>query len=120
MKLTTIALLLLMVSCGQQQGINGINGLNGTNGQDGIDGINGQDGQDAQLETIKFCPDLEDVYPKSFPEYGLCIGNKVYAVYSTNNTAFLSYLTPGTYITTSNGINCRFQVVVDSCEVINL
>jgi hypothetical protein len=80
---------------------------------------NGLNGQDATpVKMVKFCPNAPDTYPSSFPEYGICLGNKIYAVY-WNNTAFLSYLTPGNYVTTSVNVNCSFKVLANTCEILN-
>jgi hypothetical protein len=67
---------------------------------------------------IKFCPGVTPKYPTTFPEYGICLDNKIYAVY-WDKVAFLTYLSPGQYQTTSVNSNCVFEVKADSCEIIN-
>lgn len=97
-------------------GVQGIPGLNGSNGVDGQDGINGQDGMDGrdgtQVLPVKFCVDDKS----TFPEYGLMIGEELFAVYwgttpASPNTAqaFLTKLVPGQYRSTG-GNNCLFKI----------
>ena len=104
---------------------NGINGLNGEQGIQGVQGIpgiagaDGQDGQDGQdgapgtnVIPVKFCANDNS----TFPEYGLMIGNELFAVYwgttpaSPNKPqAFLTKLVAGNYQSTG-GNNCLFSV----------
>jgi hypothetical protein len=102
----------VQISCGDTV----TNILNGLDGQDGIDG---QDGQNATpVNMIKFCPNINEVYPSTFPEYGICIDNKIYAVY-WNNLAFLAHLTPGRYVTTTMNSNCTFTVQAGTCNLLH-
>jgi hypothetical protein len=84
-------------------------GLNGVNGLDGTNGLNGADG--TAVTPIKFCNDDHTKYP----EYGLLIDDKLFAVYwgatpaSKNSQAFLAEITPGTYKSTG-GNNCTFTI----------
>jgi hypothetical protein len=80
---------------------NGVNGSNGTNGSNGVDLT--------PVTIVQFCPGTFS-YPSTFPEIGLCIGNKMYGVYSAND-GFMAYLPPGGY--NSNGINssCSFTIL---------
>lgn len=96
-------------------GATGPTGPQGPAGNDGQDGQNGHDG--TSVIAVKFCPSVSDTYPSSFPEYGFCIDSKIYAVYWSGSTAFMSYLTPGNYVTTSTGANCNFTVTANSCVV---
>ena len=102
-----ILVLFSLVSCGK----NGQDGHNGLNGIDGINGVDGRDGKDASLTIIKFCPNLEDDVGNKYLEKGLCIDNKVYAVYSSNGLSALTEIPVGLYVTTSPaGKNCTFEV----------
>lgn len=109
------------------------NGKNGTNGKDGSQGIQGNQGvtgntgsigpqgiqgvPGSSVTTVKFCDDYVPVYPSSFPEYGLCIDNKLYGVYySSSLGVFLAYLPPGRYQSTNNSQACIFTVT-SGCEV---
>lgn len=103
-KLTLLMALIALTSCGNR-------------GKMGKTGMPGQDGQDAEIITVKFCPNLIDSYGTQYSEYGVCINNKVYAVYSTNNQSFLTELSAGRYTTTTPFGNCQFTVVEGSCEV---
>lgn len=105
----------------------GVPGTNGTNGQDGAvgetgpvgdtgsqgapgiagnDGVNGQDG--TQIVPVKFCSQVAN-YPTTFPEYGLCINNQLYAVYSALD-GFLTLIPPGLYNSNAIGSACTFEV----------
>ena len=68
----------------------------------------------ATVSAVQFCPGVT-VYPSAFLEVGLCIDNKLYAVYSTNG-GFLSYLPPGAYQSNAVGSSCNFTVT-DGCEI---
>ena len=106
--------IVLLTACGKPP----VDGTNGSNGSNGAQGIQGTPGQNAIPDTaVKFCPSIPDVYPNSFPEYGVCISNNIYAVYWSGSTAFLTKLTPGVYSTTSNEVNCNFTVVSNSCII---
>ncbi|HXH74554.1 MAG TPA: hypothetical protein VNJ08_06290 [Bacteriovoracaceae bacterium] len=91
--------------CNGSNGINGVNGLpgiqgipglagsdgiNGVDGDDGIDGINGVDGEEsingtnANITPVKFCPTDDS----TFPEYGLLIGDDLFAVHWEKTKAF--------------------------------
>lgn len=98
------------------QGIPGLDGADGEPGQDGsngVDGVNGHDG--SSITTIKFCNDDTS----TFPEYGVVIGQNIYAVYwgtvpfsPHQNQAFLTLIRPGTYVSTG-GNGCAFTVLSD-------
>ena len=81
------------------------------------DGINGADGSPGTVITVvQLCPaNYVATYPTIFPESALCIGNKLYGVYSANG-GFLAELPSGVY--SSNGINasCTFTIGND-CAV---
>lgn len=73
---------------------------------------NGTNGIDATPVTpVKFCSGATASYG-SFPEYGLLINGKVYAIYATSRY-WLSVLSPGNYQTTTTGLNCSFRVNSD-------
>lgn len=82
------------------------------NGMTGPAGINA-----SQVIPIQFCNNASPTYPSNFPEYGLCINNTIYGVYSQNG-GFLAELPPGTY--NSDGINasCTFTIK-SNCNVSN-
>ena len=98
--------------------VNGTNGTNGTDGTSGTDGAagtngtngnNGTDGVDATpITLVPFCPSIAG----AFPEFGMCIGNQLIAVYDgpTNSDVRLVKLTPGNYQTT-DGRACTFTLV---------
>ena len=94
-------------------GLAGSNGTNGTDGTDGVDGANGTNGTNGTIVTpVKFCSSDNS----TFPEYGLMIGNDLYAVYwgSTpasphHSQAFLTKLVAGNYQSTG-GNNCLFTI----------
>lgn len=100
-----IILCLLLTACGKD-------GRQGTNGSNGVNGQNA-----TPINMIKFCPNINEVYPNTFPEYGMCIDNNLYAVYWNGNTAFLAKLVAGTYTTTAIGGNCTFTVTNNSCVI---
>jgi hypothetical protein len=75
----------------------------------GVQGVAGANGTNATPVTVvQFC-DAVAAYPSTFPEVGLVIGGKVYAVYSTNG-GFLTYLPPGTYSSSAVGSSCNFTI----------
>lgn len=85
------------------------NGVNGQDGQNGINGVNGTNGQDGtQVTPIKFCTESAS-YPARFPEYGLCLNDSLYAVYSANG-GFLALLPEGNYSSNAIGSACSFKV----------
>lgn len=99
---------------------NGATGSTGSQGPVGPSGPQGIPGTNATSVTpVKLCPDVVPSYPTVFPEYSLCIGSKLYAVYwhQGPNTAFLAELLPGSYTTTSLNNNCNFTVIANSCTV---
>jgi len=96
------------------QGPQGPAGDPGPTGPQGTPGTPG-----STILPVQFCLHVANTYPNSFPEYGLCINNKIYAVYWSGSTAFLAYITPGRYETTSIGSNCDFTVVANSCTITN-
>lgn len=88
------------------KGRDGVPGSKGDTGAQGIQGVPG-----TGVTTIKFCDDYVPTYPSSFPEYGLCIDNKLYGVYwSVSLGAFLAYLPPGTYRSTNASQACLFTI----------
>lgn len=95
----------------------GLAGAPGISGSDGRDGTNGTNGQDATpITMVQFCDNsFTPTYPSVFPEFGLCVGGKMYGVYSTNG-GFWALLPPGTY--SSDGVNasCTFTIA-DDCGV---
>ena len=94
----------------------GPTGATGPQGAVGI-GTTGPSGADGTVITVvQFCPGTP-TYPSVFPETGLCINNRIYAVYSMLN-AFLTEVTPGLYNSTGVGSSCNFEVD-ENCVVIS-
>lgn len=60
------------------------------------------------VQPVKFCHETAS-YPSTFPEYGFCIGNNLYAVYSLND-GFLTLVPPGAYHSNAVGSVCNFTV----------
>jgi len=101
------------------QGPNGNNGNNGSQGAQGAQGAQGNNGSNGSngsagtsVTPVKFCSNDNT----SFPEYGLMVGDKLFAVYwgttpgSPNaKQAFLALITPGNYQSTG-GNNCSFTI----------
>lgn len=86
------------------------NGLQGNVGAIGPTGTQGVPGQDiTPVSLIQLCPGTP-VYPTTFIEYGICVGNSLYGVYSANG-GFLAYLPPGNYTSNGIGSNCDFSIL---------
>jgi hypothetical protein len=110
-------LLLSLVACGPQpqlpqKGDQGIRGLTGSVGPQGPVGSPG-----SSVTVVKFCPNSQPLYPSVFPEIGICIANKLYAVYSLNN-GFLVEVIPGSYSSNALGSSCNFKVL-SNCVIQN-
>lgn len=88
-------------------GATGPVGPKGDEGNTGADGRPGVDGTPVTL--IKFCPNAVASYPLVFPEYGICVNNQIYAVYSANG-GFLTVIPPGRYNSNAIGSVCDFTV----------
>lgn len=58
------------------------------------------------------------VYPNSFPESGLCIAGKLYAVMWSGGMSWLTEIPPGAYSSTSTGPSCSFTVT-SGCSISN-
>jgi hypothetical protein len=92
---------------------NGVNGLNGEQGLPGVQGIPGLAGSSGTIVTpVKFCATDNS----TFPEYGLMIGEELFAVYwgstpasPSTPQAFLTKLVAGNYMSTG-GNNCLFTI----------
>ena len=93
-----------------QEGMRGAMGPTGAQGDTGMQGVTGEVGK-----PIKFCPEQTG---GSFPEYGFCIQNELYAVYFDKQNAWLAKVVPGKYISTSTNNQCIFTVE-DNCVIIN-
>ncbi len=57
--------------------------------------------------TVKFCANQTVSYPNSFPEFGLCLNNIIYAVFFDGQNAWLAQIPAGNYRTTSTGLICN-------------
>jgi len=89
-------------------GKDGSDGADGKDGQDGAagkDGNNGADGQDSIIEVVDPCG-KESSYDEVL--FRLSDG-RLYALYYAPPRSFLTYLPPGTYITT-DGTGCQFTI----------
>lgn len=105
--LLALLLLLIVVSgCAQ-----------GSPGQQGSIGPVGPPGQDATpVTTIQFCPEQGSTTYGHFPEQGICINEKIIAAYWDGHNAFLAQVVPGTYTSTSTGLQCTFTVT-SGCHI---
>lgn len=105
-----------LITCGSSSTIvhNGAQGQQGSQGPQGPAGNSG-----TPVSFVKFCPNVTTSYPSTFPEYGICLGGQIYAVYWNQgpNTAFGTVLPPGTYVTTSVNQNCTFIITANSCVI---
>lgn len=103
MKYLIFIILILLTACGKD-GAQGVQGEAGPRGQSGTNGTN--------VTMIKFCPQFPDTYGSSYPEYGMCVDNNLYAVYFNNagKISWLTLLTSGNYTTTTSFGNCNFKV----------
>lgn len=132
MKLVLIylALVATIVCCGPRIGApgpagrDGVDGAQGEKGDTGAMGPQGAQGPQgapgvdaAPVVAIKLCLNVPTVYPTSFPESALCIQGKLYGVYWDGSHAFLAYLPPGNYTSTSpQGCNLHIH---ENCIVSN-
>lgn len=99
--------------CNGKDGLNGEQGIQGEQGIPGMTGPQGVPGTAGSVVTpVKLCKTDNT----SHPEYGLLIGEDLYAVYfgrtpSSPNVhqSFLTKLTPGTYQSTG-GNGCTFTI----------
>lgn len=105
--IVSIFTLVLFIACAPKKGDVGETGPQGIPGQSivGPEGPRGADGQIAQV--IPLCPGTSNY--GVFVEVGLCINNKLYAVYSANG-GFLTYLAPGNYVSNAIGSACNLTV----------
>jgi len=71
----------------------------------------------ASISTLEFCPGYVTTYPSTFPEYGICIDNNIYAVFYDGKNAWLAEIVPGDYISTSTSAPCSFTVK-ENCVVL--
>lgn len=97
----------------------GTSGPTGPQGDVGSTGPQGLPGTNAQGTTVvQLCPNLGNPAYGYFLEDGLCIGGKLYGVYSANGEAALTELPPGTYASTAPQ-TCTL-IVNDNCVVTQL
>lgn len=97
------------------QGEKGDKGDIGETGAQGVAGNNGQNGADGtQITVVQLCGSCVGAYPAVFPEIGLCMGGKLFGVYSANG-GFLVEINNGAY--NSQGINCSCSFTVNGCTV---
>lgn len=118
MKNYIIILVLTLSSCGHDLNTPAIGtpqvqlipGPTGSPGPSGLPGTNG-----TVITPIQFCPNFP---PSSFPEFGLCLDNNLYAVYWDGTNTWLTEIPPGTYNSTATNAACSFQVL-ENCQIQN-
>lgn len=84
-------------------------------GEKGEPGANGSNG--TVVTIVQFCPGNSQ-YPTTFPEVGMCINNRIYAVFWMNNSSYMAEVVPGNYHSTSTSLPCNFTVV-SGCNISN-
>lgn len=82
---------------------------NGTTGPQGQQGPQGVDLD--SITMVQFCQGYTTTYPNSFPEFGMCVNNTLYAVYWDQHNSWLAQIAPGYYASTSTSAPCNFTVV---------
>lgn len=92
-------------------GPSGETGAVGPKGPSGSTGAQGPAG--TGVAAVKFCSQTA-YYPSVFPEYGLCLNQQLFAVYSTNG-GYLAYIPNGSYYSNAVGSQCNFHV--SGCSV---
>jgi len=95
-------------------GQTGAPGPAGPKGDQGLQGPKGDPG--TVVGAVQFCPLQGSTTYGHFPEFGLCIGNRLFGVYYDHQNAWLAEIVPGTYVSTATGLACTFQVNSD-CTV---
>lgn len=100
-------------------GEGGTQGPVGPAGSPGVQGPSGVPGTPAtNVTTVEFCPGQGQTTYGHFPEQGICIEGKIYAVYwdQVNLNAWLAEIVPGVYISTATGLQCTFTVYAN-CNI---
>jgi hypothetical protein len=64
----------------------------------------------SNFSMVQFCSQYTTTYPNSFPEFGICSNNILYAVYWNGTNAWLAEIAPGNYMSTSSTSPCNFTV----------
>lgn len=100
MSIKLLVFILLIPACG----------MPGPQGSQGVPGPRGPKGEAANIGMIKFCPGYDTVYPRTFPEFGMCVSDVLYAVYWDKQNAWLAEVVPGRYDSTSTSAPCSFTV----------
>lgn len=108
MKKLLVLLVAALISCAPPK--------DGAPGPAGPAGPPGAPGLPADAIPVKFCPSYTGAYPGPFPEYGLCMGGNLYAVYWDKKNAWLAQVYPGHYASTSTSAPCSFTVL-PACKV---
>lgn len=100
----TALVMMLMSGCAQQgnQGASGLNGLQGSPG--------------TTIAAIQFCPSQGPTTHNHFPEQGICINEKIIAAFWDGTNAFLAEIVPGSYTSTSTGLQCTFTII-NGCNI---
>lgn len=96
-------------------GAQGATGSTGATGSQGTQGIPGVD--TTPITVVQFCPNVTPQYPSTFPEVGICLQNRIYAVYSAND-GFLTEVPPGVYSSNAIGSACTFTIL-PNCGIQN-
>ena len=98
-----------VVVCNGSNGLNGLQGIQGVQGLPGIQGPVGPQGpagvNGTTVVPVKLCSSSTATYP----EYGLKIGNDLFAVF-WNGQAFMTKLVTGNYTTTTGSQDCNFSI----------
>lgn len=100
-----------------QVGDTGSKGETGSQGEVGQTGPQGNSGIDATpVLAVRFCPSQGATTTSHFPEYGFCLGNVLYGVFEDGFHSWMGQVIPGTYTSTSTGLQCTFTVLAN-CAV---
>jgi hypothetical protein len=105
--LTIFALILLGCSPGDYATLQGPPGPQGPIGNPG-----------SSVTMVQFCSNYSTTYPSTFPEYGFCVSNNLYATYWNGTDAWTAEIVPGYYDSTSTSAPCSFTVL-PNCVVEN-
>ena len=105
--------MLLATGCGQK-------GDTGAQGPQGVPGLAVTNtGGSLSATAVQFCPGYTPSYPNVFPEDGVCLNGKMYAILDqSNGYDYLTYLPPGVYESEATGAPCTFTLLAN-CQVQN-
>lgn len=114
-----MTIMLSLLACAGPEGSVGPQGVTGLKGSPGPQGPSGTNGTDSTITTVvQLCPVTDPTIPGVFPETGLCIDGKLYAVFNQpNKTDYLVLIPPGTYESMATGASCTFTVY-SNCSLV--